>query len=66
MTNTAQNEAIAKACGKPDRDVAALKACCKAIDRCTSDRMRRATIAFLLDRYVTHPAQASTQGGKTE
>lgn len=44
-----------------DRDVAALKACCKAIDRCTSDRMKRATVAFLLDRYVKNPTPGNRE-----
>lgn len=37
-----------------DPDYLALKACCKALDK-TQNRMRRPTLEFLWDKYVTHP-----------
>jgi hypothetical protein len=35
-----------------DKDIAALKACCKALDRSTSPRMLKANLEFLVDRYL--------------
>lgn len=36
---------------QPDRDFEALKACCKAIESCTSERMALATLDFLNSKY---------------
>jgi hypothetical protein len=36
-------------------DLKALKKACEWIERCTSDRMKRATAEFIYDRYVRHP-----------
>ena len=38
-----------------DKDLVRLKRACKAIEE-TSERMRRATIEFLWDKYVLHPS----------
>jgi len=44
-----------------DADLKALKRAMEWIERCTSDRMKRATAEFIFDRYVRHPSAA--QGG---
>ncbi len=36
----------------PDVDYEALKACCLAINSCSSGRMRKATIDFLVSKYA--------------
>jgi len=41
--------------GHMDRDTQALLRCCNALDRCTSPRMVKATLAFLVDKYITPP-----------
>ncbi len=37
---------------QPDRDFAALKACCKAMDSIKSPRMVQATLEFLNSKYA--------------
>lgn len=41
-----------------DGDLAALNRCCHALEGCTSARMLKATLDFLLDRFVMHPVQS--------
>jgi hypothetical protein len=49
---------------KVDPDVSALKASVKALNRCTSPAMIRATLEFLWDRYIVHPpANRKAKGG---
>lgn len=40
-----------------DRDILALKATCRGLDKCTSRRMVRATLNFCLDRYIANPSK---------
>jgi hypothetical protein len=44
-----------------DRDVLVLERCCRALDRSTSPRMLKANLAFLVDRYITHPNKEVSQ-----
>lgn len=39
-----------------DADIAALKACIRALNKSTSRKMLRANLGFLFDRYVVHPS----------
>lgn len=39
---------------KKDPDIVALRMACKAIEK-TSERMRKATIEFLLNKYILSP-----------
>lgn len=45
------SDAIVRKKSAPDVDFEALKACCLAIESCTSHRMRQATLDFLNSKY---------------
>lgn len=38
-----------------DKDILALKGAIRALDKSTSQRMLRANLEFLWDRYIQHP-----------
>lgn len=42
---------------KIDRDIRVLRACVRALDQSSNDRMLKANLEFLYDRYITHPAK---------
>lgn len=42
---------------KLDADIKALTAACRALDGSSSQRMLRANMHFLWDRYVLHPTE---------
>lgn len=42
-----------------DPDFKGLKGCVRAME-CVTPRMRKATLEFLWDRYVTHPPKAES------
>jgi hypothetical protein len=50
---------------KTDKDVAALRAAIRAIERSTCDRMKRATVEFLYDRYIRHPRELIPEQAET-
>lgn len=40
-----------------DPDIKAIEGCCRALDKCTSHQMLKATIAFITDKYLAHPSK---------
>lgn len=41
-----------------DPDFRTLKICLKYLDKVCTPRMRKPTIEYLVDRFITHPRQA--------
>lgn len=42
---------------KLDKDVKVLRACVRALEQSSSERMLRANLDYLYDRYVLHPTK---------
>lgn len=58
MKPTAKKKAPAKRKSRRvDPDISALKACARALNKCTSRRTVAATLEFLTDYYLRHPSK---------
>ena len=56
LTKTLSSRPLQRLVRRRDRDVLTLERCCKALDRLRDKpRMLKATLDFLVDRYITHP-----------
>jgi hypothetical protein len=61
VAKLAEEEAVKRI----DPDILALKACCRALDKC-SPRMVKPTLEFLWDRYVVHPPKVADSHKRKE
>lgn len=49
---------------KLDRDLKVLKACVRAIKKSSCERMVKANVEYLYDRFVRHPPKRATAEGE--